>query len=83
MIFAQNPYKSCAKIICNINLTDKILQVKKIGVPLCPVISFSVINYVVSMRAPREWRTHFFCIILKRLPYAAMRTGTEVHLQDG
>ena len=54
MIFAQNPYKSCAKIICNIYLTDNILQSKKIALPLHLVISFSVINYVVSMRHPRE-----------------------------
>ena len=30
----------------------KILQISEKAVPLCPVISFSVINYVVSMRVP-------------------------------
>ena len=54
MILASVAYKSYAKIICNINLTDEILQVSKIALPLRPVISFSVINYVVSMRHPRE-----------------------------
>ena len=36
--------------ICNNYLTRCLLQVRKIAVPLHPVISFSVINYVVSMR---------------------------------
>ena len=39
--------------ICNILLTDKLLQMHKICLPLHSVISFSVINYVVSMRRPR------------------------------
>ena len=38
--------------ICNNYLTGFLLQVSKIAVPLHPVISFSVINYVVSMRCP-------------------------------
>ena len=41
-------------IICNIYLTRKLLQTKEIALPLYPVISFSVINYVVSMRRPHE-----------------------------
>ena len=39
---------------CNILLTIKLLRAKKLALPLHPVISFSVINYVVSMRHPRE-----------------------------
>ena len=35
---------------CNILLTVKLLRAKKLALPLHPVISFSVINYVVSMR---------------------------------
>ena len=38
---------------CNILLTHKLLQVVANSVSLHPVISFSVINYVVSMRRPR------------------------------
>ena len=40
-------------MICNNLLTVKLLQMQKNAVPLHPVISFSVINYVVSMRRPR------------------------------
>ena len=37
----------------------------KNSVPLHPVISFSVINYVVSMRRPREsGEVSFFCTSL-------------------
>ena len=38
--------------ICNNYLTRYLLQVSEIAVPLHSVISFSVINYVVSMRCP-------------------------------
>ncbi len=40
-------YSNCNKI-----LTQELLQVPEIAVPLHTVISFSVINYVVSMRCP-------------------------------
>ena len=33
---------------------EKVLQLFPKALPLHPVISFSVINYVVSMRHPRE-----------------------------
>ncbi len=45
-------YKIGRNVECNIFLTRKLLQVWKKCVPLHPVISFSVINYVVSMRCP-------------------------------
>ena len=48
--------------ICNNYLTPFLLQVSEIAVPLHPVISFSVINYVVSMRCPtRVAQLIFFC----------------------
>ena len=40
-------------IKCNILLTPKLLPAMKKSLPLHSVISFSVINYVVSMRHPR------------------------------
>jgi hypothetical protein len=42
------------KIHCNKYLTLKLLTATQKALPLHPVISFSVINYVVSMRHPRE-----------------------------
>ena len=42
------------KFICNKYLTLKLLTASQKALPLHPVISFSVINYVVSMRHPRE-----------------------------
>ena len=39
--------------ICNNYLTLRLLRIPSKAVPLYPVISFSVINYVVSMRHPR------------------------------
>ena len=41
-------------LLFNIILTRNLLLRIKIALPLHPVISFSVINYVVSMRHPRE-----------------------------
>ena len=40
--------------ICNNLLTNELLRIWRKSVPLHTVISFSVINYVVSMRRPRE-----------------------------
>ena len=42
------------KINCNIYLTMEILTENSNSLPWHPVISFSVINYVVSVRRPRE-----------------------------
>ena len=39
---------------CNNLLTHKLLQLPENCLPLQPVISFSGINYVVSVRRPRE-----------------------------
>ena len=41
-------------LLFNIILTRNLLLPIKIALPLHTVISFSVINYVVSMRHPRE-----------------------------
>ena len=43
----------------NIYLTDRLLRRRKIALPLHPVISFSVINYVVIEASPRERRSLF------------------------
>ena len=51
-------------MICNNLLTAKLLQMQKNAVPLHPVISFSVINYVVSMRRPRaSGEVSFFLLV--------------------
>ena len=47
------------------NLRPEVLQISEKAVPLRPVISFSVINYVVSMRHPRaSGDVSFFLFIL-------------------
>ena len=48
--YTKNPYKTN----CNKFLTLILLTAKRNALPLHTVISFSVINYVVSMRHPRE-----------------------------
>ena len=50
--FSWRKYKH--KFNCNKYLTSKLLTALQKALPLHPVISFSVINYVVSMRHPRE-----------------------------
>jgi len=47
-----------------VKICKKVLEILKNAVPLHPVISFSVINYVVSMRGPHGSGDNlFFCII--------------------
>ena len=54
---------------CNRNLTLRLLTILKKAVPLHPVISFSVINYVVSMRHPRASDEVSFCFIWSQRAY--------------
>ena len=51
-VFIWNHSRNSNLLNCNNYLTLKLLRVWKIAVPLHTVISFSVINYVVSMRCP-------------------------------
>ena len=48
---------------CNNYLTWNLLQLIKLALPLHTVISFSVINYVVSMRCPTRVAQLIFFVL--------------------
>ena len=64
-------YSNCNKI-----LTQELLQVPENSVPLHSVISFSVINYVVSMRCPTRVAQLIFFVPVRTVGSIAAKIWT-------